>query len=63
MVKKSELKLRVKKLKKRAKHLNKIVKIGVKSIKEKEGKIAQLTSVLDLQGKPQISDVTSKRHK
>lgn len=41
MPKKTVLKLQVKKLKKRVKHLDKIVRVGLKSIQEKEGKIAQ----------------------
>lgn len=52
MGKKTELKLRVKKLKAENKHMRKAAKISVKAIEEKDTKIAQLTSVIEIQNTP-----------
>jgi hypothetical protein len=46
MAKKSDLKQQIKKYKKRLTRIQKIVEIGLRSITERDTKIAQLTSVL-----------------
>jgi hypothetical protein len=51
MANKGELKADIKKLKKRLKRIRNVVKVGLKTIKERDGKIRQLSSVLDQQNK------------
>jgi hypothetical protein len=55
MTSKSALKAAVKKHKKRLRDMRKIVKVGIRTIQDRDIKIAQLTSVLSMEG--------NKRHK
>ena len=48
---KAKLKTEVKRLKKRLKELRKVVKVGVKAIDERDRKIAQLSSVVEMDQK------------
>jgi hypothetical protein len=61
MVNKTELKAENKKLKKRIRRMRKIVKIGLKTIKDRDGKIRQLSSILDQEKKPGVDDLSRKR--
>jgi hypothetical protein len=55
MAKKSLLKKTIKKLKKRVKHMQKIVNVGLKTIEDRDARIAQLSSIVDMDMKPRNS--------
>lgn len=61
MATKSLLKKTIKKLKKRVKHMQKLVKVGLKTIEDRDARIAQLSSIVDMDMKPRNADQLDTR--